>query len=391
MSACPALLTADGGLADGMAALDCQLNLAVSAGYGRLFGMGGVFGATLTGLLTIYVAFVAYGLITGRTRLGLSTLTPRMVVLGLVLTFATAWPAYQAVVYGLLTGGPDQIASALLGAPHGAARAFAARLDVVFEQVADLAKDLGQAGPANDPQVQTAVKLTWASALMLLISTAGLLIVARIVLAVLLAVGPVFVVLALFPRTRGLFEGWIKTASALAFTPMLLTLGGAGVLAALGPVIAAIGDDPAAAVAETRPILTLFLGSIIYVLLLLALAWAAWNITRGWRPFGGASEAAPAPAETAATMRTAAGTIGADGRAAVDARTAAVVAAVSAPPATRRDAPADRRVEIAQQPTATYSAAPSPRRAAARPRAEGLGQRHRPQPAASPLTANPGS
>lgn len=389
MSACPALLTGDGGLAQGMAGLDCQLNLAVTAGYGRLFGMGGAFGATLTGLLTIYVAFIAFGLITGRTRLSLSTLTPRMLALALVLTFATAWPAYQAMVYGLLTGGPDQIAAALLGAPHGAARAFAARLDLVFEQMADLAKSLSEAGPANEPQVQTAVKLTWAAALMLLVSTAGLLIVARIVLAVLLALGPVFVVLALFPRTRGLFEGWLKTACALAFTPMLLTLGGAGVLAALGPVITAIGEDPAGAVAESRPILTLFLGATIYVLLLVALAWAAANITRGWRPFGGAGEtlATTGPGPQASPAMTLAAL---DGRPALDARTAAVVAAVSGSPAGSRQTHVDRRTAIAPPPAALAPQA-STRRAAARPRTEGLGQRHRPPPSAAPLSANPGS
>ena len=51
----------------------------------------------LTILLTLYVAFFAFSLITGRCRLGISALTPRMITLGLVLTFATSWIAYQSV------------------------------------------------------------------------------------------------------------------------------------------------------------------------------------------------------------------------------------------------------------------------------------------------------
>jgi type IV secretion system protein VirB6 len=282
VNACPAILSGDAGLAAGMSALDCQINAAVTLGYGRLFAPGGVFGGTLTSLLTLYVAFIAFGLITGRTRLTLPSMTPKVLTLGLILTFATAWPAYQAVVYGLLTKGPDQIASAFLGGHGGAARAFADRLDVLFEQMTDVAEAVSGQGQANAPNVQTAIKLTWASALTLLISTAGLLIVSRIVLAVLLALGPVFIVLALFQRTRGLFEGWLKTATALAFTPMLLVLGGSGVLAALSPIIATIADDPAAAVQEMRPILTLFLGAVIYAMLLVALAWTAVSLTRGW-------------------------------------------------------------------------------------------------------------
>ena len=38
-----------------------------------------------------------------------------MMTLGLVLTFATSWIAYQSVVWNLATGAPDQVASILTG------------------------------------------------------------------------------------------------------------------------------------------------------------------------------------------------------------------------------------------------------------------------------------
>ena len=49
----------------------------------------------------------------------------------------------------------------------------------------------------------------------------------KIALAILLAVGPVFVVLALFKGTRGLFAGWLKALVMLALTPLFAVLGGA--------------------------------------------------------------------------------------------------------------------------------------------------------------------
>jgi type IV secretion system protein VirB6 len=223
-------------------------------------------------------------------------MTPKILALGLVLTFATAWPAYQAMVYDLLTKGPDQVASAFLGAHGGATQAFAGRLDALFAQVAEVAQAVGALGHGPSGDGQVAVKLVWASAITLLVSTVGLLVVSRIVLAVLLALGPVFIVLALFDRTRGLFEGWLRTTTALAFTPMLLVLGGSGVLASLSPVIAAIADDPAAAVADLRPIMTLFLGAIVYALLLIALAWTAVSLTRGWSLKLGRGEPSSSPA-----------------------------------------------------------------------------------------------
>jgi type IV secretion system protein VirB6 len=371
VNACPAILHGDAGLAAGMGALDCQINAAVSLGYGRLFAPGGVFGVTLTSLLTLYVAFIAFGLITGRTRLTLPAMTPKVLTLGLILTFATAWPAYQAVVYGLLTQGPDQIAAAFLGGHGGATRAFADRLDVLFDQMTDVAQAVSAQGQAHAPNVQDAVKLTWASALILLISTAGLLIVSRIVLAVLLALGPVFIVLALFTRTRGLFEGWLRTATALAFTPMLLVLGGSGVLAALSPIIATIADDPAAAVTEMRPILTLFLGAVIYAMLLVALAWTAVSLTRGWSLKLGEAytpETAPMPAP----IEPITSSFGAPSFAvatSTDSRISSVASSILRETATS----ADRRIEVAgarHDPVATTP----PGGARAR---EGLGQTFR--------------
>jgi type IV secretion system protein VirB6 len=385
VNACPAILSGDAGLAAGMSALDCQINAAVTLGYGRMFAPGGVFGVTLTSLLTLYVAFIAFGLITGRTRLTLPSMTPKVLTLGLILTFATAWPAYQAVVYGLLTKGPDQIASAFLGGHDGAARAFADRLDVLFEQMTDVAEAVSTQGQSNAPNVQTAIKLTWASALTLLISTAGLLIVSRIVLAVLLALGPVFVVLALFAKTRGLFEGWLKTATALAFTPMLLVLGGSGVLAALSPIITSIADDPAGAVREMRPILTLFLGAVIYALLLVALAWTAVSLTRGWSlKLGEETVAAPDVSLQASAYSERVASPQAAGVNAIDSRISSITASVLR----ETSAGADRRVEIVSsrnEPAATSSTT------ATRPRVEGLGQTFRAPGETRALTGTIGS
>lgn len=313
-------------------------------------------------------------------------MTPKVLTLGLILTFATAWPAYQAVVYGLLTKGPDQIASAFLGGHGSAAHAFTDRLDVLFEQMTDVAEAVSSQGQANAPNVQTAIRLTWASALTLLISTAGLLIVSRIVLAVLLALGPVFIVLALFQRTRGLFEGWLKTATALAFTPMLLVLGGSGVLAALSPIITNIADDPAAAVHEMRPILTLFLGAAVYALLLVALAWTAVSLTRGWSlQLGEDAPAAPDVSphtsshfERVASPQTVAGVNATDSR--ISNVTASVLRETSAGSANRVEIVSHRN-----EPVATSSTT------AARPRVEGLGQTFRAPRETKALTGTIGS
>jgi hypothetical protein len=95
------------GVAASLRAVDCVANGVTTQAFGRLFAPGGSLVPVLTILLTLYVAFFAISLLLGRSRLGVRSLTPRMITLGLVLTFATSWLAYQSVVWNLAIGGPD--------------------------------------------------------------------------------------------------------------------------------------------------------------------------------------------------------------------------------------------------------------------------------------------
>jgi type IV secretion system protein VirB6 len=154
------------------------------------------------------------------------------VVLGLVLTFATSWAAYQTVVWNALTAGPDELASAMLGIKGSASHAFAGRLDDIFTAISEAA-ERARAAQADAKGTTPADLLTWA-ALIFLLGTVGVLVTSRIVLAALLAAGPVFVVLALFRGGRGLAEGWLKATVLFALVPLFAVLIGVGAVGVLG-------------------------------------------------------------------------------------------------------------------------------------------------------------
>ncbi|QNP46162.1 type IV secretion system protein [Sphingomonas sediminicola] len=109
MSGCP---TFDGagpsGIAEALRVVDCMSGEAASFAFARLFGTDALLGQALTAALTLYIGFYAIGLLTGRTSLSLSSLTPRMMTLGIALTFATSWVAYQSVIWNLLVGAPTR-------------------------------------------------------------------------------------------------------------------------------------------------------------------------------------------------------------------------------------------------------------------------------------------
>jgi type IV secretion system protein VirB6 len=170
----------------------------------------------------------------------------------------------------------------LLGNPGGATHAFAERLDGIFDRFINLAQALESKGQSG----QLAARWVWASTLLLMLCTAGLVLVVKVVMAVLLALGPLFIVFALFDGTRGLFEGWLKTSIAFALAPLLIVIGGVGAITILAPISDALLDDPAGLSTDLKPVFMLFMGALIYAATLLALFWTAMSLVRHWRtPF----------------------------------------------------------------------------------------------------------
>lgn len=296
MQYCPQIsLVGEVSVSGSLQAMDCHITQAVQTGYERLFGPGGAFGHALQAALIIYVALIAYGFLTGRTQLTISMMSPRVVTIALVLTFVTAWPAYHAVFYGLLMNGPDEVAAALLGQRGSSVMHFAQGLDGLFVKFAEIAQtlDSGAPGQASAAKADATaamlgpkpmpVTLFWLSGLFMLVSTLGALILTRMVLYLLLIIGPLFIVLGLFPQTRGLFNGWLRTSLIFALAPMLIVLGGTAALMLFVPLIELIGNDPQAAVKAVQPIVILFMGSIIYCAFLFTLMWVAASLVRDWQ------------------------------------------------------------------------------------------------------------
>jgi type IV secretion system protein VirB6 len=304
MSVCDQLsANASAGAAPALRAVDCLANETAAAAFGRLFAGGsqggGVLLPALTIILTLYIAFFAISLLTGRSRLGLSALTPRMMTLGLVLTFATSWAAYQGVVWNLATGAPDQIAGVLMGAKGSATGLFADRIDMVFAAIAEVSASVANtAQPAGEGGAQgvaqaaasgsfTPGNLMWLSALLLLLGTVGVLVTARIALAVLLAVGPIFVVFALFSGTRGLFAGWVRGVVMTAVTPLFVVLGGVFMLELVVPVVSELrGVDGANGGIDGRASMALFLIAAVHVALMAMMLKVSGTMVSAWTIFG---------------------------------------------------------------------------------------------------------
>ena len=266
------------GIAASLQGVDCAASGMAAAAFNRLFGTEGSLVPALTILLTLYVALFAFALITGRSRVGVSSLTPRIVTLGLVLTFATSWIAYQSVVWNLTTGAPNEVAGILTGTPGNATLVFAQKIDVVFQAL------IQASGEGSPDSAFSPPGLMWLGGTLFLLGTVGILATTRIALAVLLAIGPVFFVFALFPGTRGLFAGWLKAVVMLAITPLFAVLGGSLVLELSVPVLAALVATPGQIDAQAA--MAFFMIAAVHTALMFLVLKVAGTMVAGWTVFG---------------------------------------------------------------------------------------------------------
>lgn len=267
------------GVSSALTAVDCIAAGMSEQAFNRLFGTEGQLAFALTLLLGLYVGFFGISLMLGRANLSVRVLLPKMMTLGLVLTFATSFVAFSTIFYNIFIGGPDQIAGILTGTRgESATVVFAQKLDVVFAAIQKAS------GPTTDISAFSPPGMMWLGAMLLLLGTVGLLVTARIALALLLAVGPIFVVMALFDGTRGLFTGWLKGLVMMALAPLFAVLGGSIMLEMAVPVLSVLVAVPGQ-IDQQAAMAFFLIGAVHMALMLMALVVSGMMVS-GWQVFG---------------------------------------------------------------------------------------------------------
>ncbi len=316
ISNCPAI--AADALARGVLdSADCLIASQVEQGYAGLLAPGGSLAAVLTTALVIYVAVFGYRLILGLSALSLREVVPHFVKIGIVLALATSWPGYQTLVFDTLFHGPEQVADVIVAKAAGPGMRSGdvmGAVQAVFTRLTDAAGDawaqttpptvVARAAPAaaivsapaavpvqyGPPQFVAA--LLWACALVLMATSVGVLLVVRIVLALLLLLGPLFIAFALFRPTRGLAEGWLRVTVKFALVPLFALPLIAVAVTFLAPLVAGLGNEPIAAVRDT-PALLILLVVLVFAVVMVQAARLGGGIAGSIRLPRGASPAVP--------------------------------------------------------------------------------------------------
>ena len=235
---------------DLLGSVDCNVRFVTESAYQAISAPDSQLALALTALMTIYVGVFGLRLLLGLAPLRIGDLTVTAIKLGVVLALATSWPTYQQLVFDTLFRGPEQIAQSIMtvmqsqdsllrGNPFDGLQNAFDRLQAAAAFFARISSPV--ASPLAGGVSFAALALNLASFLMLF-TTLGLILTAKIVLGLLLALGPLFVAFLLFDSTRGIFEGWLRAALGFALLPLFTTLALVAQLTLLAPHLLALAD-----------------------------------------------------------------------------------------------------------------------------------------------------
>ncbi|MGK6321309.1 type IV secretion system protein [Sphingomonas sp. DT-204] len=294
-----------------LAFLDCQARTLGSTGYQAMAAPGSSVSLVLAAALTIFLAIIGYRMLFGETP------TPRegvlaFVKMGVVLTLATSWPAYQTFVYDVTMNSPAELAAEIGGAASLVdSEGLAARLDASDEGLRALAiYGVGLPPPSSEQRslrrepglfIGFDTFALGASRTIFLASAIGAFALVRLASGFLLALGPLFIAFLLFDGTRGLFEGWLRGLVGLALAGVATTLTLSVELALLEPWLRELLAERASEQDILGVPVQLLTVTLVFGVLLAAMIGVAIRVTAALRLPMPRLQAGEAPRGTAQT------------------------------------------------------------------------------------------
>ena len=147
----------------------------------------------------------------------------------IILIIATQWDAFFLFVYNMVTDLPADISGLLIQAAADKAGAGASdessantALSEFFNRGMTVSSKLLEGAGWNNFGQYFYASAVWFGTIGLAGYSTMLIILSKLAVAILLAVGPVFILLLIFTNTKGLFEGWLRTLLNYAVVPIFV-------------------------------------------------------------------------------------------------------------------------------------------------------------------------
>ncbi|WP_342220226.1 type IV secretion system protein [Rickettsiella endosymbiont of Miltochrista miniata] len=210
------MLSAQSFITDTLTAVDGVIGHYVQTVYLQLAVQ---YNSTLLLLCTLYILLLGYRFTMHTLSADFSTISRHLIVLCIVYGLITNWSLYYLFVYNLFTNEPGDIAQVMVNAsnPLTSDQSIAQALNQVYSTGMDASKKLFNGG----------IRLFFCSIFIFVftfvccLTALGLLIYAKLAMAIALALGPIFLPFILWESTRGWFGSWLRKLFNFALIPIV--------------------------------------------------------------------------------------------------------------------------------------------------------------------------
>ncbi|HCE4720480.1 TPA: type IV secretion system protein [Vibrio parahaemolyticus] len=186
-----------------------------------------------TSLLIVWIAIWGYLMMFGKVSEPLQEGVFRILRVGFIMALGLTIGTYTEVVVKLLSQGPEELATVVTG---GVSTSVSSALDSLFSQVFEVSESAWHMGGILDANfgMYLIALLVLAFGGVLTCVVAFLILLSKVMTTVLLAIGPLFIVMLLFNATQRFFEAWL---GMVVNQGLILILG-----AAIGKLMISLAD-----------------------------------------------------------------------------------------------------------------------------------------------------
>lgn len=230
-----------------------------------------------TTMLLIYMALWGWSMVRGVISEPVTDGVSRILRLTVIGSIALSLGHYNAFLGDFLWNSPDALASVVTG---GAASPLSSVqfLDKLLSQMFDYGNAYYQAAWADssfgipDLGKLAGAVLSWLAGIAVTGYGAFLYALSKMALAIILAVGPIFVLLTIFEPTKRFFDAWIGQALNYVFMVMLTAAAVSLILAILNGYLGSAAAAAAMATTEIAGIIPAIVFSLIGLLVLMQIS-----------------------------------------------------------------------------------------------------------------------
>ena len=194
-----------------------------------------------TSLLILWIAIWGYMMMYGKTESTLTDAFFRILRLGFILTLGLAVGTYNSVIVDFLFGWPEEVVAWATG---NTSSSITGSIDALLNSIVEVVYAAWNKAGVFDGNFGFYIIAGVVSVLgvMITVTLAFLIILSKIILSILLAVGPIFIMLLLFPTTQKFFESWMAAAMNYGFLLILAVLVALLTVSLVNTMMASLGD-----------------------------------------------------------------------------------------------------------------------------------------------------